>query len=46
LTVKAYAKGILKPAYRIIKSVDPQATVLSRERCHTPEFRRMSVIYG
>jgi hypothetical protein len=29
LTVKAYAEGVLKPAYRIIKSVDPQAKVLS-----------------
>ncbi len=28
LTVKAYVEGILKPAYRIIKSVDPQAQVL------------------
>jgi hypothetical protein len=28
LTVKAYVEGILKPAYRIIKSVDPQAKVL------------------
>lgn len=28
LTVKAYCEGILKPAYRIVKSVDPQAKVL------------------
>jgi hypothetical protein len=28
LSVKAYVDGILKPSYRIIKSVDPQAKVL------------------
>jgi hypothetical protein len=28
LSVRAYVEGILKPAYRIIKSVDPQAKVL------------------
>lgn len=28
LSVKAYVEGILKPSYRIIKSVDPQARVL------------------
>jgi hypothetical protein len=28
LTIKAYVEGILKPACRIIKSVDPQAKVL------------------
>lgn len=28
LSVKAYVEGILKPAYRIIKSVDPAAKVL------------------
>ena len=28
LSVRAYVEGILKPSYRIIKSVDPQAMVL------------------
>lgn len=29
LTVRAYAEGILRPAYRIVKSVDPTAKVLA-----------------
>lgn len=36
LSVKAYVEGILKPAYRIIKSVDPRAQVLPCSYRHLP----------
>ncbi len=36
LSVKAYVEGILKPSYRIIKSVDPQAKVLPCSYRHLP----------
>lgn len=36
LSVKAYIEGILKPAYRIIKSVDPQAKVMPCSYHHLP----------
>jgi hypothetical protein len=36
LSVKEYVEGILKPSYRIIKSVDPQAKVLACSYNHLP----------
>jgi Beta-galactosidase len=38
LTVKAYVEGILKPAYRIHKSVDPHVNVLPCSYNHLPRM--------
>ena len=46
LSVKAYVEGILKPSYRIIKSVDPQAKVLPCAYNNLPSIGRTEEFWG